>query len=412
LVVEEGMITFRGDLAQAQRTHPQAPVTRMGGMIIPGMVDTHVHYPQLPIIGGLGMPLLQWLDECALPQEERLADSHHARDVAKAFIAGLMRAGTTSALVFGSHFASAMREFFDVAAGSGLRLTSGVVVSDRSLPESLLTTPAQAKADMEELIATYHNDGRLRYAVTPRFSLSASEAILDVCQEVFEQHPGVLFTSHVNENPEEVDVVRNLFPRHSSYTHTYEAFGLVTNRSVLAHNVHPIDTELTQLALNGASIAHCPTSNSSLGSGLFPMTAHLEAGVHVALGCDVGAGTGLSLFKEGLQAYFQQQLHPQGYPLTPTHLLYLATRAGALALGLDHVGYLDVGMAFDALNIVPQHASTFDYVWAGASSPHEALAALFTLGTDADITGVYVNGDSVSPHANHSGKVHSALTLP
>lgn len=412
LVVTGGRITFRGPLLAAQQAHPGAEIVSFDGALIPGMVDTHVHYPQLPIIGGLGMPLLQWLEECALPQESRLAVGAHAQQVAATFLGGLAQAGTTSALVFGSHFASAMNIFFEAAAASGLRITSGLVVSDRNLREDLHTTPERATAEATQLIETWHGRGHLRYAVTPRFSVSASEAMLEACAEVLASTPGAFFTSHVNENREEVRlVVQQLFPGASSYTDTYDRFDLLTDHSVLAHNVHPTPGELSRLAETGSAVAHCPSSNSALGSGLFPLDAHLEAGVRVALGSDVGAGTGLCLLKEGLQAYFHQQLQEEGYPLTPAHLLYLATRAGALALDLPGVGHLGEGMAFDAVHISPRPGSTFASVFAGAADASAALAVMFTLGTEADIAAVYVDGAEVSQPLSSSGKVHSALSL-
>src|SRR5699024_5127548 len=174
---------------------------------------------------------------------------------------------------------------------------------------------------------------------------------------------------------------------------------------------HPTAPELARLAETGSSVAHCPTSNSALGSGLFPMSAHLDAGVHLALGSDVGGGTGLSLVKEGLQAYFHQQLQAGGYPLTPAHLLYLATRAGALALGLPDVGHLSDGMSFDAVHVSPVEGSTFSHVLSGAPHSSAALASLFTLGTDADIAAAYVDGQIVSHRAVPSDKVPLALAL-
>ena len=145
-----------------------------------------------------------------------------------------------------------------------------------------------------------------------------------------------------------------LFPECAHYVDTYDRFGLLGRRSVLAHNVHPTDAELDVLAGTGASVAHCPSSNSALGSGLFPLRRHVERGVRVALGTDVGAGTGFSLLREGLQAYFMQAL--LGYPLRPAHLLWMATRAGAAALDLEDVGDLSVGRQFDAVWVRPPPA--------------------------------------------------------
>ena len=185
------------------------------------------------------------------------------------------------------------------------------------------------------LAARWHGLNRIRYAVTPRFSYSASEDILDACATVLGDVEGSWFTSHVNENLAEVAAVADLFAAAEHYVDTYDHHGLLGPRSVLAHDVHPTDTELAVLAARGTAVAHCPSSNAALGSGMFPLRRHVEAGVRVALGSDVGAGTGFSVFKEGLQAYFVQRLlGDAGLPLTPAHLLHLATAAGAAALGL------------------------------------------------------------------------------
>ena len=206
---------------------------------------------------------------------------------------------------------------------------------------------------------------------------------------------GALFTSHINENGAEIDTVRGLFPDHAHYTDTYHRGGLLTPRSVLAHNVHPDDAELDLLAGTGTAVAHCPTSNSALGSGLFPLRRHVERGVRVALGTDVGAGTSFSLLREGLQAYFVQSLlGADGLPLTPAHLLYLATRAGAEALDLgEQVGDLSVGMQFDAVWVRPDAGSTLDVVLGHAADADDALAKVFALGGPADVRGVWVGGD-------------------
>ncbi|HEV7195214.1 MAG TPA: guanine deaminase, partial [Pedococcus sp.] len=373
LLVEQGTIVARGPFAQVAAEHPDADVLDLrDGLLLPGMVDTHVHFPQVRVIGGLGKPLLDWLAECALPEELRLADVDLARGVARDFVTGLVGAGTTTALVFGSHFASAVDVMFEAADLWGLRVTTGLVVSDRLLPEPLLTTPERAYEEARDLAARWHGKGRLRYAVTPRFSFSASDPILASCAATFEETPGAWFTSHVNENNAEIAEVARLFAG-AAYVDTYDRHGLVTERSVLAHNVHPTDDELGLLAARGAAVAHCPTSNCALGSGLFPLRRHLDAGVKVAIGSDVGAGTGFSLFKEGLQAYFMQQLlGPQGYPLTSSHLLYLCTAAGADALGLgDQVGALSVGRQFDAVWVLPEGGDPLAVGLGNAKSPED-----------------------------------------
>jgi guanine deaminase len=395
LLVREGVIRARGSFADLRGEHPDEPVTRLdGGLLVPGFIDTHVHFPQIRAIGGLGMPLLDWLERCALPEESRLADQAYAREVAGEFFDGLIASGTTSALVFGSHFAPAMDELFAAADRRGLNITSGLVLSDRILRPDLLQSPGTALADSSDLIARWHGRGRLRYAVTPRFSLSASDKMLEVCGQLLGQD--VWFTSHVNENVAEIATVAGLFPGARHYLDTYRRYGLVTERSVFAHNVHPDDAELAVLAEHGASVSHCPTSNCALGSGLFPLRRHIEHGVRVALGSDVGAGAGLFLPKEALQAYFiQQLLGPNGFALTPAHLLYLATRAGARALGLDNrIGDFAVGKDFDAVWLRPPAGSTLAVNLKHACDASDALARIFALATPADVADVWIRGVS------------------
>ncbi len=399
LVERDGTLVARGPYARVRTAYPDDEVVDLrGGLVLPGLVDTHVHFPQVRVIGALGMPLLEWLESCALPEEARLADHGYARAVARELVDGLVRAGTTTALVFGSHFAGAVDALFAEADRVGLRVTSGLVVSDRALRPDLLTTPQRAHDEGLALARRWHGVRRNRYAVTPRFSLSCSEELLASCAAVQGGVPGAWFTSHLNENVEEVAAVQELFGDADHYLHTYAEHGLVGPRSVLAHNVHATGEELACLAGAGAGVAHCPSSNSALGSGLFPLRDHLEHGVRVALGSDVAAGTGFCLLKEGLQAYFVQRLlGERGQPLAAPHLLHLATAAGAAALGLaDRVGQLSVGHDLDLVWLCPEPGSTLDVALTHAHSAEDALAKAFALGSPADVAGTWVAGRCVS----------------
>ncbi|HTX09686.1 MAG TPA: guanine deaminase [Solirubrobacteraceae bacterium] len=396
LVTADGQIADRGPFAEVRARHASEPVSKLtDGLLLPGLVDTHVHFPQARIIGELGMPLLDWLERSALPEEARFADLGYAQAVAAEFVSGLADAGTTTALVFGAHFAPAVDALFTVASARGLRITSGLVVSDRLLRPELHTTPERAYDEGLALANRWHGQGRGRYAVIPRFALSCTDELLASCAALHAAVPGSWFTSHVNENTAEIATVRDLFE--CSYVDSYARHGLIGSRTVLAHNVHPADQELERLAAGGAAVAHCPTSNAALGSGLFPLNRHLAHQVKVALGSDVGAGTGYSLFKEGLQAYFVQQLRGgDGVPLSSTHLLYLATSAGAAALGLERqIGDLSVGKRFDALWLRPSPGSALDVGLRYAKGPEEALARAFAMGVSSDVASVWVDGVGV-----------------
>jgi guanine deaminase len=394
IVVRDGLIVDRGGYGEVRKRHPREPVVSLpSGVLLPGLVDTHVHFPQVRIIGALGMPLLEWLERRALPEEARLSDLDYARAVAIEFVDALLNAGTTTALVFGSHFASAVEALFEVSSARGIRITGGLVVSDRRLRPDLLTTSERAYSEGALLAKRWHGDGRIRYAVTPRFAISCSGQLLDACSALHQEVAGSWLTTHLNEQSAEIAEVRQLFGG-AGYLQSYREHGLVGPRSVFAHNVHPGQDELDVLAAAGATIAHCPSSNCALGSGLFPMRRHLDAGVSISLGSDVGAGTGFSLFSEGLQAYFVQRLRGgDGVVLTSADLLYLATMSGARALGLsEQVGDLSVGKRFDAVWLRPGPGSALDIGVRHADGPEDALARIFSQAGVHDVACVWVDG--------------------
>jgi guanine deaminase len=412
LVDADGLIADRGPFAAVRGRNPSADVCELsGGLLLPGFVDAHVHFPQARIIGGLGMPLLDWLERCALPEEARMADLEYAREVAAEFVSGLADAGTTTALVFGAHFAPAVDALFSAASDRGLRITSGLVVSDRRLRPELHTTAQRAYDVGLALASRWHREGRCRYAVIPRFALSCSDEMLASCAALHAAIPGSWLTSHVNENPAEIAAVQELFG--CSYVETYHRHHLIGPRTVLAHDVHPTEPELECLAAGGAAVAHCPTSNASLGSGLFPLDRHLAHRVPVSLGTDVGGGTGYSMFKEGLQAYFMQQLRgPEGVPLTAGHLLHLATAAGAAALGLrEQIGDLSIGKRFDALWLRPPPGSPLEVGLRHADGPDQALARAFAMGVSSDVAAVWVDGAPVKSGAARSESVYRHAEL-
>jgi guanine deaminase len=397
LLIRNGRIAGCGDYASLRAAHPAVPTVDLrGGFLLPGFIDAHIHFPQLRVLGGLGRSLLDWLEQCALPEEARMADHASACRVARGFVHALASHGTTTALVFGAHFAPATAALLEAAEAAGLRIAAGQVLSDRLLRPELHQTPEHAYRDSSLLIERFHQRGRILYAVTPRFALSTSEPMLEVCQTLLSEHSGLLFQTHVNENVQEIAEVARLFPWASDYLAVYERFGLIRPKAVLAHNVHPTDSELHRLAASGAAVAHCPCSNAALGSGLFPMQRHMDAGVPCALGTDVGGGTGFGMLKEGLQAYLLQRVAPQGMLLDAGHLLYLATLAGAEALGLnDETGDFRAGKSADLVYLRPPADSPLAAVLEREQSPEQVLAAIFTLAGAESVRQVRVEGSIV-----------------
>jgi guanine deaminase len=399
LAFADGRILGCGRFGDVQAGHPDAEMLdARETILLPGFVDCHVHYPQIGVIGSMGLELLDWLESRCLPEEARLADPGYAASVAERFVRGLAANGTTTALVFGSHFPAAQEALFAAAAEAGLRIASGLVVSDRRLLPSLHVSASAALQASLGLIERWHGRGLIRYAVTPRFSVSCSDEMLAACGELMRSSDGLMFTTHLNETRSEIDLVASLFPWARDYLETYERFGLVGERSVFAHDVHVSDDSLRRLAGADAAVAHCPSSNAFLGSGLFPLRRHLDAGVRVGLGTDVGAGTGLSLLKEGLAAHeVQMLLGGEGVRLSPAHLLWLATAGGASALGLsDEVGDLSVGKSADYVLVRPPAGSTLAAVLECVESAEQALGAVFTLAREESVCEVRVAGRVVS----------------
>jgi guanine deaminase len=397
LLIRDGRIAACGDYASVRKAHPDVPTVDLrGGFLLPGFVDAHTHFPQLRVLGGLGRSLLDWLEHCALPEEARMAEHAHACRVARGFVDALASHGTTTALVFGAHFAPATAALFEAAEAAGLRIAAGQVLSDRRLRPELHQTPERAYRESGLLIQRFHRRGRFIYAVTPRFALSTSEAMLEVCQTLLREHAGLLFQTHLNENVQEIAEVARLFPWASDYLAVYERFGLTSSNAVMAHDVHPTNSELDRLAASGVAIAHCPSSNAALGSGLFPMQRHIHAGVRCALGTDVGGGTGFGMLKEGLQAYLLQRLAPDGMLLDAGHLLYLATLAGAEALGLNsETGDFRSGKSADCVYLRPPADSPLAAVLEREQSPERVLAAIFTLAGAESVREVRVEGSIV-----------------
>ena len=397
LLVRDGRVVACGGFDEVRRADAEATVIDWrGGVVLPGFVDAHVHYPQLRIVGRLGRSLLEWLEQAALPEEARMADVAYATDTAVRFVDALAGHGTTTALVFGAHFPAATAALFDAAAVAGLRVISGLVVSDRYVPAALRQTVDGAYRDSSDLIRRFHRRGRLLYAVTPRFALSASDAMLEMCGTLIAEHDDIRVQSHINEDRDEIRKVAEAFPWARNYTDVYDRFGLTGARTVLAHNVHATDAELERLASTRSSVAHCPSSNAALGSGIFPLRRHVDAGVRVALGTDVGGGTGFGMMKESLQAHLMQRVAADGVTLDAARMLYLSTRAGAEALGLgNEIGSFCSGKAADFVYLRPPPGGVLDVVMQHASRAEDMLTALFTLGGAESVREVRVEGTVV-----------------
>ena len=393
LVVEDGVVAELGDAGALMES--LSGDTRLedlsGKLIVPGLIDCHVHYPQLDVIASYGEELLDWLHQYAFPREMRFADEAYAREVAALFVDELLKNGTTTALVFGTVHAHSADAIFEAAAAKNMRLIAGKVLMDSNCPEALRDDAVTGYAQSKQLIERWHGKGRLGYAITPRFALTSSEAQLDAAGRLASEYPEVWVHTHLAENLEEVEQISRLFPWSSNYLDVYDRFGLVRERSVFAHCLHLQDEECHLMARSGAAAAHCPTSNMFLGSGLFDLRRLRELRIRVGLGTDVGGGTSLSLLKTMREAY--KVLHLQQQPLPPGRALYLATLGAAEALYLDDkVGNFEAGKEADFNVLDPQGTSISAHRTALAESIGELLFALIVLGDDRNVAATYLQG--------------------
>lgn len=396
LAVADGKIAAVGAFRELGAEYRSAEVVDFGrdAIISPGFVDTHLHAPQLEMIGSYGGHLLEWLNRYTFPTEMQFADEGHARKVASAFFGELLKNGTTTALVFSTIHTRATEVFFEEAARSGHRSIIGKTLMDRNAPDGLLQQPEEAYEESRTLIQQWHQKGRLGYAVTPRFAPTCTPELLAAAGELVREFPDVWVHTHISENVSEVKWVRELFPEHDSYARVYDSFGLLTRKSVLAHGVHLSDDELSLLAARGTSISHCPNSNLFLGSGLFPLRKVMQANVRVGLGSDIGAGTNPSLFTAMADAYKVQQV--RGVSLNPFQLWYLATLAGAKALAIDdRIGTLERGKEADFIVLDLRATSLLALRTDRADGVEDLLAGLIFIGDDRVVMRTFVGGDEV-----------------
>lgn len=402
LVLANGHIEAFGSYTDLQSDYGEISIADYPShLIMPGFIDTHIHYPQTEMIAAYGEQLLEWLTQYTFPTEQKFEDKTYASDVAEVFLDELLRNGTTTALVFATVFPASVDAFFEAAERRNLCMIAGKVMMDRNAPDDICDTAESSYEETRALIQKWHSRGRLRYAVTPRFAITSTGEQLRLAGKLLKEFPDVYLHTHLSENVDEVAWVKQLFPDCGGYLDVYDKAGLVQERSVFAHGVQLTDEEFERLSAAKSAISFCPTSNLFLGSGLFKLeqAKSKEHPVKVGLGTDVGAGTSFSILQTANEAYKVAQLRRQ--KLSPFKALFLATLGGARALCLeDTIGNFDPGKAADFIVLDPQ-ATPLMAFRNSASIPSnlkelaEHIFSLIMLGDDRTIQATYVLGELV-----------------
>lgn len=402
LLVADGRIQAVGPAAEIHvREGPVGIVDHGDRLILPGFIDTHIHYPQTDIIAAGGRNLLDWLEHHAFPAEQRFGDPAHAREVSEFFLDELLANGTTTAQVLGTVHRASMDEFFKAAAARRLCMIAGKTLMDRMSPDGLRDTAPQGEREMRELIGAWHGRDRLHYAMTIRFALTSTEQQLASTGALAREFPDVFIHSHLAENSAEVDAVRRMFPRDRSYLDIYDRFGLLRERATYAHCIWLDAVDRRRLAASGAGAAFCPSSNLYLGSGLFDLEASDAAGMRFALATDVGGGSSFSMLRTMGEAYKVAQL--RGQSLSPLRAFYLATLAGARMLRLDdRIGSLAPGREADFIVLDPAATPLLARRMSQARTLAERLQLLMILGDERAVAQTYVLGQRQSPRRGNA----------
>ena len=375
-------------------------------IITAGFIDTHVHYVQTPIIASFGEHLIDWLHKYTFPEEERFADLDYAAIVAKIFFDELLRNGTTSALVFCSVFPESVDAFFTESLRRNMRMIGGKVLMDRNAPPAILHTAQSDYDDSEALIKKWHGRSRNSYALTPRFAPTSTEDQLQATATLHRKYPSTLIQTHISETVSEVSWVRSLFPHRNGYLDVYDHAGLLGPGTILAHGIHLTESEREHCAESRTAVAHCPTSNLFLGSGLFHMglAKNTKHQIRVGLGTDIGGGTRFSLLATMGEAYKVGEL--TSYPLDGVKLFYLATLGGAEVLGMDDkVGSVEVGKEADLVVLDPQATPLLAFRYTQTTSTIEQLFLLAIMGDDRTVTATYIAGQLAYNHKNASAEL-------
>lgn len=394
LLIRDGMIAASGDFDTLRRENPDVPVTdHRPHLILPGLIDAHLHFPQMQVIASWGAQLLDWLNTYTFPEESRFSDPDHATRIAGLFVDELTRHGTTTPVVYGSSHAVAADALFGAAHKRRMRMVAGKVMMDRNAPDGALDTAQSGYDDTKRLIADWHGRDRLSYAITPRFAITSTAEQLAASGALVAEHPDCFVQTHLSENKDEIALTLQLYPDAQDYLDVYDRYGLLGGKSLFGHSIHLSPREMARMAETGSVAVFCPTSNLFLGSGLYDADGLKQAGVRRAIATDIGGGTSYSLMRTMDEGY--KALMLRGQKMAPLTAWWWATLGNAQALGMqDRIGTLEPGSEADIVVLnctaTPAMALRAERI----TTLEQELFLLQVLGDDRSVAQTYVAGQA------------------
>ncbi len=390
VVIGGGKIIMVGEFNPRAAAHHEV-IDHSGKLILPGLIDPHIHFPQMQVIGSYAANLMEWLNTYTFVEEQRFADGGHAARIAGRFLDELIRHGTTTAAAYCSVHPQSVDAFFAAVAERDMLMVGGKVMMDRNAPPALRDTPQSAYDDTKAGIAKWHGKGRAHYAITPRFAITSSPAQMEMAEALAREHPDLHIQTHVDENLDEVAFAKELFPNLPDYLGIYERYHLLGPKTLLGHCIHLTHRECEVLAATRSVAVWCPTSNLFIGSGLFDHDRLHAHGARIAVGTDVGGGTSYSMLRTLDEGYKVLQL--RGQRLDPLRSFYMMTLGNARAMSLDdRIGAIEPGRDADLVVLdacaTPQMALRMEAVDTLANE----LFLLQTCGDDRAVVETYVAG--------------------
>ncbi|NTS31686.1 guanine deaminase [Phyllobacterium sp. BT25] len=395
LLLRDGMIAAMDEFSalRAGEGRNLEVIDHRPHLIMPGFIDTHIHFPQMQVVGSYAGALLEWLNKYTFVEEQKFSNQGHPERIASAFFDELIRHGTTTAAAYCSVHKASVQAFFAESHRRNTRMVAGKVMMDRNAPPGLLDTAQSGYDDSAALIAEWHGKGRQHYAITPRFAPTSTPEQLEMSGALASEHPDLHIQTHLCENTAEIAFVAELFPWSRDYTHVYEHYGLLGPKTLLGHCIHLTDAEIRAIAESRSVAVFCPTSNLFIGSGLFDL-ARLRASepsVRNAIATDIGGGTSYSMLRTLDEGY--KILNIQGQRYHPLRSFYQATLGNARALSLeDLIGSLKVGAEADCIVLDAGATPAMRLRMETVETLVEELFLLQTMGDDRSIVEVYVAG--------------------